>query len=382
MSLVNRVSERFRSLVGDVPAGVWSAPGRVNIIGEHTDYNDGFALPMAIDRHTVVAVGLRSDGRVRVGSTLSDDVVDIALTDCIPGNATGWSAYPLGVVWALGGSDGTYPGLDIVIDTDVPIGAGLSSSAAIECAVAVALNELWELGRAPMDLARAGQRAENQMVGAPTGLMDQIASIHGRTDSLVFIDCRELSAEVVPFALDDNDLAILVMNSRVHHSHATGGYGERREACERAAVALGVPALRDVTVDQLAELRGIVDDATYRRARHVVTENARVEDTVAALRESGPTSIGDLLYASHVSMRDDFEISVPQIDFAVETARAHGALGARLTGGGFGGAAIALAPRDALARIESAVRDGYASNHFDAPEMFVVSPSNGAGRLD
>lgn len=381
MNLVNRVTERFRALVGAVPAGVWAAPGRVNIIGEHTDYNDGFALPMAIDRHTVVAVGLRADGRVRVGSTLSDDVVEVALADCVPGSVTGWAAYPLGVVWALGGSEGGQIGLDIVIDTDVPIGAGLSSSAAIECAVAVALNDLWELGRSSMELARAGQRAENHMVGAPTGLMDQIASMHGRSESLVFIDCRAMTADVVPFALRENDLAVLVMNSRVHHSHATGGYGERRQACERAAAALGAAALRDVSVGQLTELRGLVDDPTFRRARHVVTENARVEETVAVLREHGPMAIGDLLYASHLSMRDDFEISVPQIDTAVEAARANGALGARLTGGGFGGAAIALAPIDALAGIESAVRTEYAENGFDAPEMFVVSPADGAGRL-
>jgi galactokinase len=327
-------------------------------------------------------VGLRSDGRVRVGSTLGDEIIDIALTDCQPGRVEGWSAYPLGVVWALGGSDSLREGLDIVIDTDVPIGAGLSSSAAIECAVAVALSDLWELGMTSMDLARVGQKAENEMVGAPTGLMDQIASMHGKDDSVVFIDCRVPSVEVVPFALKANDLAVLVMNSRVHHSHATGGYGERRVACERAAAALGVRALRDVTLDRLGELRGLVDDATFRRARHVVTENARVEQVVAVLRESGPTAIGPLLVESHVSMRDDFEISVPQIDCAVDTALATGALGSRLTGGGFGGAAIALAPRAALDDIESAVRREYAANGFDTPEMFVVAPSAGARRID
>ncbi|MEY4396628.1 MAG: galactokinase [Actinomycetota bacterium] len=381
MSLVARVAERFTTITGHAPIGVWAAPGRVNIIGEHTDYNDGFALPMAIDRHTVVAVGQRTDGRVRVGSTLSDEIVELALEDCVPGKVSGWAAYPLGVVWALGGSEQGRGGLDIVIDTDVPIGAGLSSSAAIECAVAVAVNDLWELGHTTMDLAKAGQRAENQMVGAPTGLMDQIASMHGKPDSLVFIDCRNLTAEVVPFALAANDLAVLVMNSRVHHSHATGGYGERRAACERAAAALEVAALRDVTVEMLPRLRELTDDETFRRARHVVTENARVEDTVAALRESGPTAIGDLLYASHLSMRDDFEISVPQIDVAVETALENGALGARLTGGGFGGAAIALAPHDALDSIETAVRGAYAKNGFDSPEMFVVAPSQGAARI-
>lgn len=381
MTLVERANERFRHAVGTDPAGIWAAPGRVNIIGEHTDYNDGFALPMAIDRQTVVAVGLRNDGRVRVGSTLGDEVVDMSLAECVPGAVRGWAAYPLGVVWALGGSEGLRSGLDIVIDTDVPIGAGLSSSAAIECAVAVALNDLWDLRHSAMDLARVGQRAENEMVGAPTGQMDQIASMHGRIDSAVFIDCRALSADVVPFELSSNGLAVLVMNSNVHHSHATGGYGERRAACESAAHALGVPALRDVSLDQLSELRGLVDDATFRRARHVVTENARVEQTVAVLRESGPTAIGELLVESHLSMRDDFEISVPQIDCAVETALANGAIGSRLTGGGFGGAAIALAPRDALDGITAAVRQAYEDSGFDAPEMFVVAPSDGARRL-
>lgn len=382
MTLFDRVTARFRDLVGENPHGVWSAPGRVNIIGEHTDYNGGFALPIAIDRHTVVAVQRRDDGLVRVGSTLSDAVVTTELARCVPGSVSGWAAYPLGVLWALGGPQGNFPGLDIVIDTDVPIGAGLSSSAAIECAVAVAANDLWELDLDRIQLAYAGQRAENDMVGAPTGMMDQIASLFGAEDAAVLIDCQIPDARTVPFALGAEGLAVLVMNSTVHHSHATGGYKERRAACEDAARAMGVDFLRELTVDDLPQLRSVVDDITFRRARHVVTENARVRAVAELLTSDGPRAIGDYLVASHLSMRDDFEISIPQIDLAVHIARDNGALGARLTGGGFGGAAIALAPRDALATIEHEVRSAYASANFDAPELFVVTPSRGAGRLD
>ncbi len=382
MTLIDRVTARFHDIVGESPRGIWSAPGRVNIIGEHTDYNGGFALPMAIDRHTVVAVSRREDGLVRVGSTLSGDVVTTELARCVPGSVSGWAAYPLGVLWALGGSRGHFPGLDIVIDTDVPIGAGLSSSAAIECAVAVAANDLWELDLDRMQLAYAGQRAENDMVGAPTGMMDQIASLFGEEESAVLIDCQIPEAQAVPFALASEGLAVLVMNSTVHHSHATGGYKDRRAACERAAVAMGVEFLRDLAVDDLPRLRETVDDVTFRRARHVVTENARVRAVAELLETDGPHAIGDFLVASHLSMRDDFEISIPQIDLAVRVARENGALGARLTGGGFGGAAIALVPRDALPTIEHEVRAAYAEAQFDAPDLFVVTPSRGAGRID
>lgn len=381
MTLVDRVTDRFRDIVGNDPVGAWSAPGRVNIIGEHTDYNGGFALPMAIDRHTVVAVGYRDDGLVRVGSTLNSDIVTVELARCVPGSVSGWAAYPLGVLWALGGTRPGMRGLDIVIDTDVPIGAGLSSSAAIECAVAVAANDLWDMDLGRMELAYVGQRAENDMVGAPTGMMDQIASLYGDADSAVFIDCQLPEASTVPFALESEGLAILVINSNVHHSHATGGYKERRASCERAAMAIGADQLRDVAIDDLPRLRGLVDDETFRRARHVVTENARVEAVADLLRHDGPRAIGDFLVASHLSMRNDFEISIPQIDVAVNVARESGALGARLTGGGFGGAAIALTPRELLPQMERAVRKAYHDLGFDDPDLFVVTPSRGAHRV-
>lgn len=377
----------FRELAGRAPDGVWSAPGRANLIGEHTDYNDGFVLPFAIDRRTTAAVGRRTDGTVRVASAFArGDVVEVPI-DVLAGDASfaatvpGWARYPLGVVWALG-RDIALPadGLDLVLDSDVPVGAGLSSSAAIECAVAVALDELWDLGLDRARLVRTGQRAENEVVGAPTGILDQSASLLARADSAVFLDCRTEQSELIPLALAAEGLSILVVDTRVSHHHGTGGYRERREACERGAAAMGVPALRDLGVDDLPRARELLDDATFRRVRHVVTEDARVLATVGALRAEGPRAIGALLDASHASMRDDFEISVPELDTAVEAAREAGALGARMTGGGFGGSAIALVETPVLDDVEDAVREAFATRGFAAPDLFAVRPSDGARR--
>jgi galactokinase len=378
------VRQLFTHLTGREPDGLWSAPGRVNLIGEHTDYNEGFVLPFAIDRRTLVAAGVRDDRVLRVASTFSDSAVEIPLAelDAVRGQA-GWADYPLGVAWALGrsGADlGAVPGLDLVIDSNVPVGAGLSSSAAIECAVGLALDDIWRLGLSRPALAQVGQLAENEFVGAPTGIMDQSASLLGRADAAVFLDCRTLDAEVVDLGFAEAGLAILVMDTGVKHAHATGGYRERRTSCEAGAAALGVSSLRDVGVDDLPRARDLLDDVTFRRVRHVVTENQRVLDVVRALREDGPTAIGPLLDASHASMRDDFEISVPELDLAVETALENGALGARMTGGGFGGAAISLVPRETVSRIQVAVDGAFAEHGFAAPEVYPVRPSDGAAR--
>ena len=386
---VQELGEHFSTLTGRRPDGVWSAPGRVNLIGEHTDYNEGFVLPFAIDRRTRAAVGLRTDGVIRVTSTFDDTAIEWQLSDLdaarTAGKIVGWSAYPLGVAWALGqrGADLTsLPGVDIIIDSTVPVGAGLSSSAAIESSVALALNDLWNLGFTRPALARVGQLAENEVVGAPTGIMDQSASLLGETDSAVFLDCRSLDATVVPLGLTPAELCILVIDTRVSHTHATGGYSERRASCEAGATAMGVTSLRDLSVADLDRASEILDDLTYRRVRHVITENQRVLDTVRTLNEEGPGAIGALLDESHVSMRDDFEISIPELDLAVETARAHGAIGARMTGGGFGGAAIALVPRERLSDVETAVMNAFALHGFTAPVAFTVTPSKGAERND
>lgn len=383
----DEVRALFAAITGSEADGLWSAPGRVNLIGEHTDYNEGFVLPLAIDRRTLVALGLRDDGMIRVASTFGDHLAELPISELRAAQAggylQGWPAYPLGVAWALGehGADlAAVPGVDLVIDSNVPVGAGLSSSAAIESAVALALNDVWQLGLGREQLAKVGQLAENKAVGAPTGIMDQSASLLGRRDAAVFLDCRSLEAQVVPLGFADAGLSLLVIDTGVSHSHATGGYRDRRASCEAGAAALGVSSLRDVTVDDLDRAAGLLDDVTFRRVRHVVTENQRVLDTVDALRSVGPSGIGELLDASHRSMRDDFEISVPELDLAVETAQQHGAIGARMTGGGFGGAAIALVPSGELSRVQVALDGAFAEHGFGSPELFTVAASDGATR--
>ena len=370
----------------------------MNLIGEHTDYNGGFVLPFAIDKTTTAALAVRADRTVRVASALAGtEPVEIDLDGLRPGSVTGWAAYPLGVAWALEQAGMRLPGFDLLVDSDVPVGAGLSSSAALECAVAVGLAELAELdgpsgpvggaepaGRAGPDrraLAAVGRRAENDMVGAPTGIMDQYASLFGAAGSAVFLDCRSEEVQLVPLELDAAGLVCLVMDTKVSHAHATGDYASRRDSCTRAAEALGVPLLRDVPPDRLPEAQQVLDDETFRRARHIVTENQRVVEAVRTLRSEGPAAIGRLLDASHVSMRDDFEISCPELDLAVDTARANGALGARMTGGGFGGSAIALVPAVEVDAVRDAVLRAFAARGFRQPELFTVRPADGARRL-
>ena len=388
------VREAFHERFGHKPVGIWSAPGRVNLIGEHTDYNKGFVLPFAIDRRTLVAAGPRDDGILRVGSTFDDDALylEVALADleriqplaAQDGESPlEWAAYPAGVAWALSrfGVDlAAVPGLDLMFDSNVPIGAGLSSSAAIESAVAVALVDLWRLDLPAETLAEVGRRAENDFVGAPTGIMDQTASLLGRRDAAVFLDCRSLETEIVPLGFADAGLELLVIDTGVKHEHASGGYGERRATCEKAALLMHVESLRDVSVDDLERAERLLTDETFRRMRHVVTENQRVLDAVAALRAGDPAALGPIFDASHRSMRDDFEISTPELDLAVEIAQANGALGARMTGGGFGGAAIALVPAGELSRLQVEIDGGFAEHGFGIPETFTVSASDGAAR--
>ncbi len=373
----------FEQHYGYPPHGVWSAPGRVNLIGEHTDYNQGLVFPFAIERRTWCAVGHREDRILRAASGAMPDAAEVSLDELGPEQLQGWSAYVFGVVWALGqhGVDlSGRPGVDLELASDVPLGAGLSSSAAIECAVALALNDEWELGLTREQLVSVCQLAENKAVGAPTGNMDQSASLLGQADHGVLLDVRAGSSELVPLHFADEDLALLVMDTRVSHAHADGGYGARRASCERGAAQMGVTSLRELGPDDLPRIAATLDEETFRRVRHIVTENQRVADTVATLRASGPRAIGDLLAASHASMRDDFEISVPELDLAVATAVANGAIGARMTGGGFGGAAIALVPHNLVDAIGDAVHEAFADRHFTQPNIFTVVPSQGARR--
>ena len=387
MTPAERVVTEFTEAFGGKPDGSWWAPGRVNLIGEHTDYNDGFVLPLALEQGVAAAARVAEDPVLRVRSAQQGETVEVPLDAIAPGAVDGWSAYVSGVGWALREAGHEVPGLDVVVDGDVPVGAGLSSSAALECAVAVAWNDLGGLGLSRDALAAAARRAENDVVGAPTGVMDQMASLYGQAGNLVFIDTRSLAVEPVPFDPPSAGLALMVIDSRAPHALVDGEYAERRQSCERAVEILGVRALRDVTVkdldDALARLGdGAEGDLLRKRVRHIVTEDARVLDVVAALRAGhDPRRIGPALTASHASMRDDFEITVPEIDTAVEAALGAGAHGARMTGGGFGGCVLALVEGDRVEPVVRAVEAAYDAAGFRAPRAFVAAAADGARRL-
>jgi galactokinase len=368
----------------------WAAPGRINLIGEHTDYNDGYVLPLALPYVTVARVSPRDDGRLLLRSAQRDaEDVETEVAALAPGSVEGWAAYPAGVVWALreAGHD-VGRGFDVAVDGNVPEGAGLSSSAALECSVAAAVDDLLDLGLPRDRLALLAKRAENDFVGAPTGVMDQMASMLCTEAHALSLDCRTLEAEQVPLDLAAAGLAILVVDTRTPHHLTDGPYGERRRACEQAARILRVAALRDVPADRLDEaLARLDDDELRRRVRHVVTENDRVLRTVAALRAGHPRELGPLMSASHASLRDDYEVTVPQLDVAADAAESAGALGARMTGGGFGGCVLALveageAGHDAEGAVRESVLRAYADAGFGEPAFFPAVPSQGAHRVD
>jgi galactokinase len=360
------------------PDAIGRAPGRVNLIGEHTDYNAGLCLPLALPRSATAAVASRPDRSLRVSSKSFPEVWEGTLEELSPGSGSGWADYVTGVLWAMrqGGLD--VPGLDIHIDSDVPIGAGLSSSAALECAVAVAVAGLLEL---PLDervrtrLAHAAVRAETEYVGAPTGGMDQTVAMLATEGAALLIDFEDDSTSDVPLPLAEAGLTLLVTDTKVEHAHATGGYAERRADCEAAASALGLDSLRQATT---ADLDRLTDERLRRRARHVVTENGRVEEAVEALQEKDWSALGGLLDASHSSLRDDFEVSCPELDLAVTTAREAGALGGRMTGGGFGGSVVLLVPEERSGAVTTALDVAFAAAGLTAPAHLEATPSAGA----
>jgi galactokinase len=373
-----RAAAGFRDRFGVEPAGRWAAPGRVNLIGEHTDYNDGFVLPFALPHVTVAAAGPHDDGWV-VTSERGGETVAFGPDEASqPGAVKGWAGYVAGVVWALQEAGFAVPPAKIALASDVPVGAGLSSSAALEAAVLTALVDLGGLDLPVDQRAAVAQRAENVYAGIPCGIMDQSASIRCRDGHALFLDCRSLDVEHVPFDLDG--LLVLVINSNAPHQLVESEYAARRTACEQAARTLGVPALRDVT-DLDRALSSLDDEVTRRRVRHVVTEDQRVLDTVELLRAGKVADIGSLMTASHASMRDDFEITVPEVDVAVESALTAGAYGARMTGGGFGGCVLALIDASAAAAVTEAVEASYSAAAFTPPTTFVAVPSPGATRV-
>ncbi|GAA2451130.1 galactokinase [Actinomadura vinacea] len=379
-SLAAAFTEAYRR----APEGVWHAPGRINLIGEHTDYNDGFVLPFALARGVTVAAARRDDGVLEMRSLqVADAGVSVALDGAGPKTIDGWTeprrwaAYPFGVA-ALLRELGT-GGASLLFDSDLPQGAGLSSSAALECATALALCELYGIDADRAGLARVAQRAENEYVGMPCGIMDQSASLLCTAGHALMLDCRSGLSAQVPLDLPGKDLTLLVVNTNARHTLTDGDYGRRRAECERAAALLDVPALRDVT-DLAAALDRLPDPVLRRRVQHVVTENHRVEAVVGLLRAGAETELGALLTASHLSLRDQYEISWPEADLTVEAALRAGARGGRMVGGGFGGSVIVLAAADRAGAVQDAIVAAYRERGLTEPDFLDAVPSPGARR--
>jgi galactokinase len=373
----------FRDWVGHPPEGVWSAPGRVNLIGEHTDYNDGLVLPFALPLRTTVAAGRRVDDRLRIRSCQEPDSdLEMEVDSLQPGAVTGWAAYVAGVVWSMRSAGCPVAGMDVLIDSTVPVGSGLSSSAALECATAVSVADLYGPVGDAMMLARLCQRAENEFVGVPCGLMDQMVAMTARAGHALLFDVRSGEVEHLAFDPPVHGMELLVIDTRTRHAHAASAYADRRRTCSDAAARLGVAALRDVSEDDLDQALALLagQPVLVRRVRHVVTENARVERTAALLRAGDLAAIGPLLNESHRSLRDDFEVSSPELDVVVDTARAAGALGARLTGGGFGGCVIALVARERVATVSAAVISTARRRGWPEPAFLPAAASAGARR--
>ncbi len=375
---------RFRQHFGAAPDGVWAAPGRANLLGEHTDYNAGFALPFGIRQRARVALRLRADSRLLLCSEQAG-ACELSLADLRGERIAGWAAYLAGAAWAAidAGARGT--GLELLLDSEVPVGAGLSSSAALECATLLGLAELWGLQRSPLELARLAQRAEQRVAGVPCGLMDQLAALCAREQHVLWVDFQ--SEEVVPLALPlvAAGLELWAIDTRAPHQLASGAYAERRNACQQAARQLGLHSLREAQPEQLARAAAELSPPTLRRARHVLGENARVQAAVELLRQPGPEArlaqLGPLLSASHASLRDDFEVSVPQLDVAQAAAEAAGALGARLVGGGFGGSVLALLPHGMGEALAAGVQGAFAARGWALPQLLEVQPAAGAARV-
>jgi len=369
------IARGFEELYGRKPEVISEAPGRVNLIGEHIDYSEGFVLPFAIADRTYAAIAARTDGLVRIAShQRKEKIFSIDINDVKPGSKGDWEKYVLGVLWSLGITSG----VDIFVDGNVPGGAGLSSSAALECSVAVALNTLFSLGKSKEDLARATQRAENDYVGVPCGIMDQSVSLMGQAGAALLLDCRDLTTEIVPFSVADAGLELLIIDTQAHHALTDGGYAERRAACESVARKLDIPSMRHLTLDALEAQREKITATEFIRARHAVTEIARVLEAVVALRASDFVTLGKLINASHISLRDDYAVSCPELDVAVDAAIAAGAIGSRMVGGGFGGSAIALIKASDIQKTKDAVLAAFEGKGFRKPRFFTSLPSAGA----
>jgi galactokinase len=372
---MSSIEEKFLESFGHEPDLVAAAPGRVNLIGEHIDYSDGFVLPFAIKDRTLVAARKRDDSTVRIASVQRrNKVVTVDIKDVKPGLKGEWERYALGVLWSLGVNHG----VDLLVDGHVPLGAGLSSSAALECSVATAMNHLFDMGYNLEELARLTQKAENQYVGVPCGIMDQSVSLMATRGSALLLDCRDLSTRNIPFDVASSGLELLIIDTQAHHALTDGGYAERRASCESAVAKLGITSLRELSMEQLEASRSVLIETEFIRVRHAVTEMKRVLDCVDALSNSDFEKVGHLINHSHASLRDDYTVSCPELDTAVDAANAAGALGSRMVGGGFGGSAIALIQASKTSETIKAIEKAFLDKGFKAPRFFTSLPSQGA----
>lgn len=381
--IADRLVDRFASTHGRSPIGCFSAPGRVNLIGDHVDYNDGRCLPMALPHATYAVLAPRDDDRVNLTSLQQDAPWHGRIGALGPGDVDGWASYVAGVAWAMRQAGIELPGLDVLVDSRVPVGAGLSSSAALECSVAIGLCALAGIpldGEVRRRLVAACMRAEGEVAGAPTGGMDQTVSLFATAGHALLVDCRDWTTEQVRWDPASAGLDLLVVDTRARHSLDDGGYASRRNDCEGAARTLGVSSLREVT-DTGAALSALTDERVRRRARHVFTEMARVEEVVDQLRRCDFEALGLTFTASHESLRDDFEVSCPELDLVVTTTLGHGALGSRMTGGGFGGSAIALVPEDSVAAVSEAVAAAFSERQWPEPGFLLATPGDGARQV-
>jgi len=372
---MSSIEEKFLQTFGDEPDLIAAAPGRVNLIGEHIDYSEGFVLPFAIKDRTTAAIRKRDDSTVRIASAQRrNKIVTVDINNVKPGLKGEWERYALGVLWSMG----VKTGVDLLIDGHVPLGAGLSSSAALECSVATAVNHLFDMGFSLEDLARLTQKAENQYVGVPCGIMDQSVSLMATVGSALLLDCRDLSTRNIPFDVASSGLELLIIDTQAHHALTDGGYAERRASCESVAAKLGIKSMRELTMDQLEAGKAQLTQVEYVRARHAVSEMQRVLDCVEALSKSDFVKVGELINQSHISLRDDYTVSCPELDTAVDASLAAGALGSRMVGGGFGGSAIALIEASKTSETIHAVEKAFADKKFKAPRFFTSLPSQGA----
>jgi galactokinase len=376
------VKTSFEDVFNHSAEGEWRAPGRLNLIGEFTDYNDGFVLPMALDATTSASVARRDDDLIRIYSanleSTGSSPIQAELADLQPTGTASWANYALGVAWSLQEDGHRLGGIDVLIDSEVPIGAGLSSSAALECAVGLALRDLFAPSLSRRELALICQRAENRFVGVPSGIMDQTASLCCTQGHAILFDTRSGDIEQLGFDLAASNLKILVIDTLVRHELASSAYADRRSACERAARDIGVAALRDAT---LADISRVKDPVDQKRARHVINEDVRVLVVADLLRAGAVDEVGAVLNAAHRSLRDDFEVSCAELDLAADTAVESGALGARMIGGGFGGCVIALVRPNGLDAVEQALRTAFAREGFHSPRCFTAVPAQGARRV-